>query len=394
MLLHEFLFEEYRIKVYDSIKEIQTRVEWQEMPGLTPHLKSEMLRLIERSEPRDMEFRYLFVFKQDNPGRPCGVIYFQVLSFNHNNFNFQNKSFLHNLAALVLRLKTFRIFLAGCIFAVDFAPCCIDSGKIDYRKLMEIISEYSRMERFDIMILKDLPQNFSPEMMSLFSFEALSTDMTMQLEINPQWNSFKNYENALTHKYAQRVRKIRRQGNAVSRRLLTKTDLIKNKARISDLFLQVAEKQTLRMGIVDSTYFEQLFDSLGNNFFINGYFLDDKLIAFASHIIHESKLEVHYIGIDYLYNQQYALYFNILYDGIDLAFQHSRRSLELGRTAREAKAVVGCHPIYFNDYIKIPGFLSRRMFSLLNSYFISRIGESWKKRHPFKTYATNVGLNK
>jgi hypothetical protein len=391
MLLHKFLFEEYRIEVHDSIKEDPTSLEWQKMPGLSPHLRSEMLTLIERSEPKDMEFRYLFVFKQDGPASPCGVIYFQVLSFDHTNFNFENKSGLQYLASIILRLKTFRIFLAGCIFAVDFAPCCIDSKRIDYRKLMEIISRYSRLEKFDIMILKDLPGNFSREIMSGFGFEPMLTDMTMQLEINPLWNSFKDYENALTHKYGQRVRKIRRQGIKLVRRKLSKEDLLEHKTRIDHLFLQVAERQTLRMGIVDSSYFEQLYDSLGKNFFINGYFLDEKLIAFASHIIHENKLEVHYIGIDYLYNLQYAIYFNILYDGIDLAFSHSKRSLELGRTAREAKAVVGCHPVYFNDYIKVPGFLARQMFSLLKGYFLGRIGENWKKRHPFKTFATSVG---
>ena len=115
-----------------------------------------------------------------------------------------------------------------------------------------------------------------------------------------------------------------------------------------------------------------------------GYFIGEKLIAFSSTLEHQEKLEVHYIGLDYTYNKSHALYFNILFDGIEQAILSEKKILELGRTAREAKAVVGCNPVYFNDYLRIRNKFTRRIVSIFQDYFQSEMGDTWKNRHPFK----------
>lgn len=390
MFLYEYQVEGFKIKVSDTLSDSNLTNDWQGLAKSAHHLRPEMLLLLERAKPLDLHFRYLFIYPKNSDKELCGIIYMQLLHFNHRNFNFSKKGFLHFLAQVILRIRSFRILLAGCLFSVDFSPLVFDFGKLKPDFLLKILDTYSKIEKHDVLVLKDLPGKFTKELLSKQGFRPFETDLTMQLEINPEWRSFKDYEKALTHKYAQRVRKIRKQGAVVERKQISKTDFILQRSRFMDLFNQVSEKQTIRMGIIDHIYFEELYDTLGNDFLVYGYFENEKLIAFASHILYPEKLEVHYIGIDYSYNSKYALYFNILYDGILLALAHSKRSLELGRTAREAKAVVGCHPIYFNDYMKVNNKLVNWMLNLLSKYFNQGIGEGWKKRHPFKTTITNI----
>lgn len=390
MFLQEFKVEGYKIKVQSSLQDEHSALDWRMMSDSAHHLRPEMLLLFEKAKPLDLHFRYLFIYSEESENEPCGIIYLQLLHFNHRNFFFTNKNFLHYLALLTLRLTSFRVLLAGCLFAVDFSPMSVDGKKINPDLLLKIIETYSKNEKYDILVLKDLPAEFEKKLLSNYGYNPFETDLTMQLEINPGWKNFKGYEKALTHKYAQRVRKIRKNGSKVTRREIKSHEFDTFRYRIIELFLQVSNKQTIRMGIVDDVYFEEMYNTLKDDFFIEGYFLDNELIAFASHILYPEKLEIHYIGIDYKYNQEYALYFNILYDGIEKAMHYSKKSLELGRTAREAKAVVGCHPIYFNDYMKVRNGLIRWMLKLLSKYFEKGIGEGWKKRHPFKTIATNV----
>ncbi|MBP6334069.1 MAG: GNAT family N-acetyltransferase [Bacteroidia bacterium] len=390
MLLHEFRTLDFKIQVQDSLSDPTLIKKWKDMTLSARHLRPEMLFLLEKSKPLDLKFRYLYITSLSNNEELCGVVYLQQLKFNHRNFYFAKKNILHYFALLTLRFSSFKVLLAGCLFSVDFSPLAFNRNKITPEDILKILDEYSKQEKYDIMVLKDMPDIFHKTMMHENGFDPFETDLTMQLEINPRWKSLQDYEKALTHKYAQRVRKITKQGSSLQRREISFDEFNTHRSRIKELFHQVSEKQTVRMGIVDDIYFEELFKALGEDFKMTCYFLNEKMIAFSSHIFYPEKLEVHYIGIDYEYNSKYALYFNILYDGITMAIEHSRKSLELGRTAREAKAVVGCHPIYFNDYLKVRSPLTKWLLDLLRNYFNKGIGEGWKKRHPFKTIASDI----
>ncbi|MBK6445652.1 MAG: hypothetical protein IPF81_10230 [Bacteroidetes bacterium] len=80
------------------------------------------------------------------------------------------------------------------------------------------------------------------------------------------------------------------------------------------------------MGIVDEKYFIALRNACKDRFRMIGYFIGEKLIAFSSTLEHQEKLEVHYIGLDYTYNKSHALYFNILFDGIEQAILSEKKS--------------------------------------------------------------------
>ena len=83
-------------------------------------------------------------------------------------------------------------------------------------------------------------------------------------------------------------------------------------------------------------------------------------------------------------NATNSLYFNILFDSVEEAIKYRKKRLELGRTAREAKASLGCQPEYFNDYIRIDQPIAAFLSKALTGCFQAEIGENWKERNPFK----------
>ena len=78
------------------------------------------------------------------------------------------------------------------------------------------------------------------------------------------------------------------------------------------------------------------------------------------------------------------IYFNILLQGLEKAIQLKKEQLELGRTAREAKANIGGKAVYFNDYININGKLANFLSEKFTAYFQNEMGEEWAERHPFR----------
>lgn len=381
MLLREYSIDGFNVYVHDTILDDLFREQWDQFKDPGSALQSDYLSALERAGALDLSFRYLLISKENEI---VGRVYFQLLHFGHYNLSVSESNIWQKLASVLVRIFPFRIVICGNLFAVDFPPLDSQSGKISERQLLEIISAFALKEKHDVLVLKDMPDNFIPDVAKLYGFSVFETDLTMKLKIMPTWKTYQDYEKALTHKYAQRARKIRRAGSVLERKQFDYSLLTLHKKDITKLFQEICSKQTIRMGIVDANYFIELFQNCGNRFHMTGYFLNNKLVAFATMLDHKDSLELHYIGMDYTYNKTHNLYFNILFDGVEQAILKNKKELELGRTAREAKAVIGCQPVYFNDYILIRNRITRWSVSVIQEYFQGKMGESWRNRHPFK----------
>jgi hypothetical protein len=57
----------------------------------------------------------------------------------------------------------------------------------------------------------------------------------------------------------------------------------------------------------------------------------------------------------------------------------------LGRTALEAKAILGCEPAYQYGFYKLRHPIVNWFFKKVSAGFREQIGEKWKDRHPFKS---------
>ena len=100
--------------------------------------------------------------------------------------------------------------------------------------------------------------------------------------------------------------------------------------------------------------------------------------------MHEGAYDMNYIGFDYAYNQQLGLYFNMLFCCVQNAIAQGSHTLILGRTALEAKAILGCHPVPIKGYYKINNFIFRAITKQFTNRTATQQGQLWMNRHPFK----------
>ncbi|MCC7232991.1 MAG: GNAT family N-acetyltransferase [Bacteroidia bacterium] len=231
--------------------------------------------------------------------------------------------------------------------------------------------------------MKDLPEEFTREDFPDSGWKIFYPDLTMQMQIRKQWKDFEDYAADLRKNYRKRARKIRDSGRGLERKEITEAEFENLSSNIRNLFLQVAMRQTVRIGIIDENYFREMFRALGPDFRMRGYYHQDELIAFASYIYHPEKLEIHYIGINYSFNHTFNLYFNLLFDAVECSIKSGKRFLEMGRTARTAKAVTGGIPVRFNDFIWTGNRITALLLGVMTKYFQKKMGEDWKKRNPF-----------
>lgn len=345
-------------------------------------------RLLAIQKTMASQFSFFYVVLKNEEGQIIGLQYFQYLPFRSIYFDSPLKKYriTRDIEKMFID-KRFAMLICGSLFSVNapgyfFCDNSLSSNK-KYQLLLQSADILMRSLNKCELIFKDVDES----MRNYFShnnFNAFDDDVTMTMPIKTEWVSFSDYLADLKHKYAQRARKIIKAASVIERRELSFEEIEKHQIEINKLFHQVVNNQAIRLGIPDADYFIEMKKMKPDSFSICGYFLNNQLVAFASYIVNHKNDELHYIGFDYNLNKTYYLYFNILFDGISKAIQNKIDVLELGRTAREAKAVVGAVPINFHSYILFSSGLSKWIYSQLKKRFHHKTETDLKSRHPFK----------
>lgn len=371
-------------KVYASLKE--QAANWDKLLPELHHMRSEHLLALEQCKPADLEFAYLFFYKNDI-AQPVACAYFQLVHFTtrHYQFPLWSNAWLAPLEKMVLR-NGFHILVCGNLFRVDFPAIHIADMQVSLTELFDTLEIYYKklQPQPHAILIKDCRSGTDTTWVKQFNFRNWPEDLTMKLDLNPAWKSLSDYTAALKHKYAQRVRKIQRSAASIARRNLAEEEIKFYGDELEQLFYNVVRQQAIRLVIPDKSYFLEMKKSYGEAFQLTGYFEGEKLVAFSSHFIYEETWELHYIGMDYAKNEQYLLYFNMMYDGIAMAITNKKKAVELGRTAREAKSMLGGKPIYFTSYYRLRGWLVNKLVAQFAHTFNEKTGESWHVRSPMK----------
>ncbi len=334
------------------------------------------------------QFSFYYVLLKNNSNEVIGLQYFQYLPFRAKYFDSPFKSF--TISAYLEKLlvnNRFRMLICGSLFSVNapgyFFTDSTISNSDQYKMLVHTADTLLQSLQRCEVIFKDVGENLRDFFVSSH-YHSFDDDVTMTMQIRPEWNTLQDYISDLKHKYAQRARKLMKAAAIIDRRELSADEIEKYAPEVNRLFLQVVNNQSIRLGIPDDNYFVEMKKQKPDTFSVCGYFLNNQLVAFASYIVNHQNDELHYIGFEYTLNKTHYLYFNILYDGISKAIQNKIEILELGRTAREAKAVVGAVPVTFHSYIRFSSSVSRWVYEQLKKRFRNKTETDLKNRHPFK----------
>ena len=215
-------------------------------------------------------------------------------------------------------------------------------------------------------------------------FRPIKQDVSMEMSINTDWWTIDDYVEDLDKKYRKRFQKIKESGAELEKRELNTHELLILQKEILELYSQVYSTQDFKLTDIKKDYFINLKDLLGEKLKIYGFFKNDELLAFTTHIYNENQqMEIHYIGLNYESNKKYNLYFNILQFGLEKAIMDRQKSLELGRTAHIAKASLGAKPTPNYNYVYFKKHIYSWSFQLFLRKMYRNIESEWQTRSPF-----------
>ncbi len=326
--------------------------------GLLPkghHLQSSHLQAFEQAAVENIQPKYVQLRLN---GEQIGLLYLQQFTFEHKHLNFSNKpTLLSKLIQLFLPAKV-PLLVCGHLFRINFEGFYF-KDPAHQRYLAPAINLFLQQQRYRAagIIIKDCPLQFIEQDCSLAKYRFFDGDITMEISRNTGWLNFEDYINSLKKDYRQRAKKIRQRFYGIELKELSAAEILEDSAAIEQLYWNVVNKQTVRLGTVNIAYFYELKKHLQERFEFHGLYKDGKMVAFYTFIFYDNSMETHFIGLDYDANKSHQLYFNILFLSIKKMIDTRYNLLELGRTGREAKANAGAVPRQVFNYIKVNNLL-------------------------------------
>ncbi|XZF13220.1 hypothetical protein ACTHGU_15640 [Chitinophagaceae bacterium MMS25-I14] len=372
-------------------KEIQLFTSAQELPDIWNQLAGDhflsaaQLLINEQAALPDIQHYYTLVYYK---GRPAAIAFFQLLSLNDRHVSRHGtNALLHGVWRTYSGLTRPKLLIAGHLFRHDISSFLTVGSLPPYESYLcyrAAINAAQDKSCASAILVKDV----APSLINYFlqyapQYMMLRNDISMEMEIPGAWESFEDYEKALKHKYAQKVRKVRHVWNGLEIKELSAEDTEKNEEQIYRLYRQTAEHQQVRLGFLSPGFMTLLRGFYETQLKIWAVYENGAMVAFLSAWVKDDVFDMFYIGFDYSRNAALQLYFNILYFSLEQAIRFKKKKLILGRTALDAKARLGCTPHYLHTFLYIRNPLLRN-YVLRMQQQMSAEESSWEQKHPFK----------
>ncbi len=365
------------LNIYNGIANCEDN--WDSFLPENHHLKSSHLQAFENAAVDNIECYYAFIFNENNL---IGIAYFQQFNFQQQHINFGN-SFRQRLLKTMLPPRI-KILVCGNLFRINFQGFYFEDDA-NNNLIFEVIKKVRKdLKKPCAVLLKDCLLPFENTITSKNEFHFFEADVTMEIKRRQHWQTFDDYLCDLHKKYLQRAKKILKAFEDIEIVELNENEIIQHKIIIEKLYSNVVQKQSIKLGIVNANYFYELKKDLKEKFEIYAMYKSGTMVGFYTFIYYETDMETHYIGLDYEANKLSQLYFNILFLGIKKMIEKKYNSLELGRTAKDAKENVGAVPRQIFNYI----FIKNIFAQIALNYFLKKFSTGEKKvqhyRHALK----------
>ncbi len=344
---------------------------WDEFLPSTHHLQLRHLQAFEYAQLPDIKNHYLQIFLKD---KLIGLAYLQSFKFSRAHLNFSVSKNIQSKLIKFFLPKALNLLVCGNLFRINFQGFYFKNQEHNvyiFDSIALFLKQHKNLKPAGI-IIKDCEKVFAEEKYIAAKYRFFAGDVTMEITRKQHWNSLEDYLNDLTKKYLKRAKKIIAAFNGVVTKELNAAEILENSTEIERLYWNVINKQKVRLGIVNAAYLYELKKDLNERFELHAVYVNNTMIGFYTYIFYNNDMETHYIGLDYTYNDMHKTYFNILFLSVQKMIACKYQKLELGRTAKEAKANLGALPKQIFNYVKVKNPIADNALS----YFLKRFNQS------------------
>jgi hypothetical protein len=392
--------KDFSFIISDAIDKV-SELQWNKhIPESNKLMQYDELKLIEVTQQGKMQFRYVFIKKQDIT---VGVIYFQVVRFTGTDLlnyfpaepveTFKKYAYkiARGISEPLIKTVNLKLLVSGNVFMTGENGFYFnqDIGLAQRAVLLrKAIKETAKTDGLiKAVLVGDLykPKSEFDSSFKKCGYSEITVESDMSLVLKPEWKTFADYIAAMSSKYRVRAKKVFSlcKENGVVRIDLDAEEITHYQDRIFDLYNMVISRAEFKLATLDKDFFSLQKQLMGNNYRLFAYFKENEMVGFISLFQFGKKMEVHYTGMNKDITKQMNLYQHMLYDMIEFGIENRVEKLHFGRTAPEIKSTVGAAPSPMYGYVK--HFNPIFNYLMVRTFTANLKPKQYIIREPFKT---------
>ncbi|OIQ29926.1 MAG: hypothetical protein BM564_03910 [Bacteroidetes bacterium MedPE-SWsnd-G2] len=373
------------LNTVDDIKEEQ----WQSLNCETNIYFNKALFKAFENANQHIEFNYILVLNKEE--KAVAIATLQILPIDVDsiatNLSFSER--INHKLSCFFRKNQVKVLFCGNVFVSGEHGIFVSShadSKATFKALSKCIKTIStdHSKGIDVIFIKDFKEESLKltDQFTSYRYSRLEVEPNMILELTHSFSSFEEYKSQLKSKYRVKVNKADQKSEILETKPLDVNAIKSLLPELQRLYENTVSKSNFNAQILNLETYLNLKYSYQNEFIIQGYFLENKLVGFLSGLVNNKQLDAHFVGIDYNYNKQYSIYPRILNDYVRLGFELNVERVNFGRTASEIKSTLGAVPEDLVCYIRH----KKSITNLFLKPFFSQISmKPFKQHQPFKT---------
>jgi len=350
------------------------------------------------STNKDVSFFYVIAYNETKDPIAAGV--FQLMPFVY-----KKSSLSLNFCKDLVKEKntdrnfTMNILCCGNMFSTGENGFLWRTDACTQTEACELMIEASKQIKNDSRIKKKLslvlfkefwPQSIENTIFKNYNFKSFNVDVNMILTIHPSWKGMNDYLHSMKTKFRSKANSAFKKSVDLNIKSLSFDEIRTYQDRINELFNNVLNRSKYSYGITYPSAFVAIKKALGDAFSFRAVFKEDLLIGFSTGFVQNKTFEANYVGLDYTYNVDYAVYQRLLYDYVDQAIACDANELQLGRTSELIKSALGAIPVDMKLYAKHKTPLTHLLMSSI-LHFVSP--NTFELRKPFKAKFNSVSTH-
>ncbi len=185
-------------------------------------------------------------------------------------------------------------------------------------------------------------------------------------ELKIKWKSFDEYLNSMRSSFRCKIVKSMEKCAKANISIGILKDFSGNSRELKRLYDNVSRQaKEIKREELAETFFQNIDRHLGERSVVLSATKDDRLIGFMLLLFNDKELVPALIGLDYDFNREYHIYFNLFYKTIELAIETGMDKVDMGITTLDPKRDMGSDILALNMYMKHSNPLFNRIIPVL-----------------------------
>jgi predicted N-acyltransferase len=336
-------------RLYDTIDDVPL-ADWKEtyQDGLHGFMEPKFLRAVEKGFADQARFFHVLI--DDEDGKPAACASLCLLSIDllllagprlRRAIGWTRK--------LVPNLTKLKVLLCGLPLSAGqsslaFAPGADRERAV--RVLDSVMQQVARRQGARLMALKEFGEEDRAHMDVLLQLGHYRADSLPSYRLPRTYASLDAYCGALKARYRTNIKSAMQKFQRSGCRLVHLTDpdeiLRVYTPEVHRLYEEVVDKAEVKLEIIPHQFFQELVKQLPGQGVLTVTYRDEHIVAFNWSMLAGQEYHGLFCGIDYAQNAECDLYFNGIYQAMDLAFRSGSQHITMGQTADMFKTRLGC----------------------------------------------------